>query len=567
MAIKKSTCLFCSLGCELKYETGPFKIERLLYDSGSRISGGNLCPRGNFTTEFTNSMNRLKSPMLKKGRKHIKLNWNDAFLELQNRFSKLRPASVGFLLDGLTSCEEAYFTSLMQEKLGVNIYWNLPGDLELAKEVGLLSDQQTIRDISEIENFQTFVIIGNIFISHPIIAKRILNRKYEVKGNNIIVIDPKVSNTALLSNQHIQNNPGSESYVLAALAQLIANRTEMVSKLKDIEINMKKVVENTGISEAKLNQITDIIINSKNVLFITNNNINKYRDIESICGFIKLILTLKENSKVLPLFTFGNTKGIVQQLDINRMKSVRELKADMNSGRLDALVILGSDPAVSCPDFSESFQKLDLKITSSYFRNKTAEMSDIILAEASWMQKSGTYINFEGKLNRLEPVLEPRSEIKNRINILNSISRILGFESEIDKLTFKLERKVREVINFDQLNLKNPAPQTSKKNEMLLFCDESDMHFGDDSITREISWVKINFEGPIFKINPADAESMGIKEDKEIEISNSAGKASGKIKIDPSVLQSNIISNYCFSSIKSLWVQDKKGPVTVNLKI
>ena len=61
--VKKSKCLFCSLGCEVAFEA--YLDEALSLEYGERTSGtGTLCSKGNYLLELINHPMRLTDPKI-----------------------------------------------------------------------------------------------------------------------------------------------------------------------------------------------------------------------------------------------------------------------------------------------------------------------------------------------------------------------------------------------------------------------------------------------------------------------------------------------------------------------
>jgi NADH-quinone oxidoreductase subunit G len=80
------------------------------------------------------------------------------------------------------------------------------------------------------------------------------------------------------------------------------------------------------------------------------------------------------------------------------IKGIRE-------GKIKALYILEDDLVNSNPELEEVFTKLDLLIIHATNFNKTTVLADIIFPAASYAEKNGVIINFQGRAQRLRPAV------------------------------------------------------------------------------------------------------------------------------------------------------------------
>ena len=80
------------------------------------------------------------------------------------------------------------------------------------------------------------------------------------------------------------------------------------------------------------------------------------------------------------------------------IKGIRE-------GKIKALYILEDDLVNSNPELEEVFTKLDLLIIQATNFNKTTVLADIVFPAASYAEKNGVVVNFQGRAQRLRPAV------------------------------------------------------------------------------------------------------------------------------------------------------------------
>jgi NADH-quinone oxidoreductase subunit G len=77
----------------------------------------------------------------------------------------------------------------------------------------------------------------------------------------------------------------------------------------------------------------------------------------------------------------------------------------INRGKIKALYLIEDDLISEKPELEEIFAKLDLFIMHATNLNKTASLADIIFPAATYAEKNGTMVNFQGRVQRLRPAV------------------------------------------------------------------------------------------------------------------------------------------------------------------
>ena len=98
-------------------------------------------------------------------------------------------------------------------------------------------------------------------------------------------------------------------------------------------------------------------------------------------------------------------------------------------GELKALYVFGEDIMQTDPDTGHVQAALDaceLVISQEIFLSRTAERADAVLPAASFLEKDGTFVNFDRRFQRVRPALEPPGDAKTDFEIIHLVARALG---------------------------------------------------------------------------------------------------------------------------------------------
>lgn len=123
-----------------------------------------------------------------------------------------------------------------------------------------------------------------------------------------------------------------------------------------------------------------------------------------------------ELAGVLPSKNGLDYKGII--------KAIKE-------GKIKALYLLEDDIVEANPELENILTKLDLLIVHATNFNKTTTLADIVFPAATYAEKNGVYINFQGRAQRLRPAVATL-DIDRALEGM-SMSRLDKFGTKFDR--------------------------------------------------------------------------------------------------------------------------------------
>jgi MoCo/4Fe-4S cofactor protein with predicted Tat translocation signal len=95
---------------------------------------------------------------------------------------------------------------------------------------------------------------------------------------------------------------------------------------------------------------------------------------------------------------------------VNQLESLRELVADMNSGAVETLLILGGNPAYSAPadfEFARLLPKIKCSIHLGVERDDTAARCTWHVPEAHYLESWGDALSLDGTVSLQQPLIAP----------------------------------------------------------------------------------------------------------------------------------------------------------------
>jgi predicted molibdopterin-dependent oxidoreductase YjgC len=551
MEERESFCLFCSLGCKfaVKVDKGVALSPEFCPDYP--INEGRLCPKGLYAIELLNHPRRLLAPRIKEDGKIKEISWEESLGTLASKISEVKgkygSQAIGIVIGPNHTNEEILAAQELARAIGTdNFACSFPPN-----DWGLLSTPDIIPPtrVEDMENANCSLIIGNLFVTHPVLARGVIDAKYKARGNSIMVIDPERTNTAWFANTHLQNRPGTEALTLVGMLKSILSsspeRGENIKK-KLQAVPDEAISKATGLSMSQIAMVARAFNDAEKGGVFLSPGFKGMADINLIAQLCKLLVeNAKGDKSFMPLFTFGNAVGAFSMCSRDGGKSFPQLIEEASSGKIKLLIDFGEDLLSSYPSakVQGALSQLEFLTISSPFVFETERLAHMVLPCASWLEKNGTVNFFDARRERLEPVLEPPGIAKSDLEIILQLSREFGASLDAEKISKEAEALGRKSLSrgkgkpemdklAEKLNeLVKESVAEDKEYPYLLIAGESTVHFTDGSITRNLDWAKEESPYPFIKLSVEDARGMGIKDGAEVLVSSRSGEIALPVQV------------------------------------
>jgi len=479
----KTVCTYCGVGCSFDIWTRDRHILKVEPAHGP-ANGISTCIKGKFAWDFVNSPDRLRKPLKRMGETFVEIEWDEAIQIVADQFTKIKkehgPDALGFIASSKCSNEESYLTQkLARAVVGTNNvdncsrYCQTPASKGLSRTVGYGGDSGSIADI---EMADLVVIVGsNTAESHPVLATRI-KRSHKHRGQRMIVSDLRKNEMAERADIHLKPNPSTDEVWIQAVTKHLIDTgrhdqafiDRWVKKWDEFRVSLEpytlEYAENvTGIPVATLERVADEIAAAERVCILWAMGVTQHcggsDTSTSICNLLLATGNFKRHGTgAYPLRGHNNVQGCS---DFGSMPDVFSgyQKADnaeirgkfeaawgvtlptttgldnrmmidaIHEGRLKGMYIQGEDTITSdanANDVAEAFGKLDFLLMQDIFFSETCRFADLVLPASPSLEKDGTFVSTERRIQRFYQTFEPLGESKPDWKILQLIAQKLG---------------------------------------------------------------------------------------------------------------------------------------------
>jgi assimilatory nitrate reductase catalytic subunit len=429
---------------------------------------GLLCSKGSSLHLSANiqwhDSTRILSPMAR-GQKLApleRLTWTDAMKEASNRFTQTiqahGPDSVGFYISGQLLTEDYYvFNKLAKGLIGTN---NIDTNSRLCMSSAVAAYKWTLGAdappacYEDLDHAQCLFIAGsNMAFAHPILFRRIERAKARNKDLKIIVVDPRLTDTASGADLHLAIQAGTDVMLFNGMlhimlwegwikAEFIAQYTQGFEDLKATlrEYTPQHVARMCGITESDLFLAARWFAQSTATLSLYCQGLNQSSSgTDKNAALINLHLATAHIGKpgAGPLSLTGQPNamggrevgGMANLLSAHRDlanplhraevaslwgvkdvpskvgKTAVELFQAAADGEIKALWIACTNPAQSMPDqktVRRALERCEFVVVQEAFMNtETVQYADLLLPASTWAEKEGTVTNSERCISRV----------------------------------------------------------------------------------------------------------------------------------------------------------------------
>lgn len=481
----KTVCTYCGVGCSFNVWTRDRHILRIEPPPEAPVNGVSTCVKGKFGWDFVNSPERLTRPLIREGNRFREASWDEALDRVAQNLHAVKqrygPDALMFVASSKGSNEEAYLVQkLARAVIGTNnvdndsTYCQDPATYGLRETMGYGADSGTLKDI---ETADLVIVLGsNTAESHPVFATRI-KRAHKLRGQKLVVIDIRRHEMAERADLYIHPKSGSDPYLLAGLQKYLADQGWIDSTFLDqhavgvdeylaslAPYTPERVQELTGVDRRTLHQLAEMIHKARNVAILWAMGITQQgQGTQGSLAIANLLLLTgnvgRPGTGGYPLRGHNNVQGAsdfgckpmylpgYQPIsdpkardrchrvwgghpipDTPGLKNT-EIAPAVLDGRVRGLYIVGEDTALVDNNVShirQALQQVEFLVVQEVFLTQTAQYADVVLPAVPSLEKEGTFVNTERRIQRFYQALKPLGDARADWHILMDVANRLG---------------------------------------------------------------------------------------------------------------------------------------------
>jgi anaerobic selenocysteine-containing dehydrogenase len=459
-----TVCGFCSTGCGLDVHLRDGVAVNLTPSATHPVNAGMACPKGWEALTPLGASDRATVPLARRSDGRLgPIGWPEALARfvagvrgVQARHGRDAFAFIG---TGQIPTEEIAFLGVLA-KFGLGMRHGDANTRQCMATAATAYKESFGFDAppftyADFEASDVLVFVGaNPCIAHPIMWQRVLANPHRPE---IVVIDPRRTETAAAATQHLAIRPKSDLVLLYGLAHLAIERggvdhefvgrhTHGFDAFREhvAAFSPARVCAETGLTPEALDRCARTIRAGRRVSFWWTMGVNQSHEATRTAQAVIDLALLTGNigrpgtgansitgqCNAMGSRLFGNTSSLLggrrfedaahraQVADVLRIPVERipsdggwaydEIVAGIESGAIRGLWVVGTNGAHSWIDqsaFGRALAKLDfLVVQDMYTTTETAARAHLVLPAAGWGEKEGTFINSERRIGVVQKV-------------------------------------------------------------------------------------------------------------------------------------------------------------------
>ena len=488
-----STCAYCGVGCGItsKHDINSGELISVGGDVKHPANRGRLCLKGATLGATLSAGKRLQQPMLA----GQPVTWDHAMDHVATQFQRIintyGPQSVAFYLSGQLLTEDYYVANkLMKGFIGSP---NVDTNSRLCMSSSVIGHQRAFgEDIvpgcyDDLEHADLVLLVGsNMAWTHPILHQRLLKARESNPSLKIVVLDPRSTATAQLSDVHLPIAPDSDtSFFVGLLAYMASNNgldhgyitdhcqgfDDSISVAQSSCPDIASVAKACNLPIAQITQVFDWFCQTSKVVSVFSQGVNQSTSgSDKVSAIINCHLASGKIGKpgATPFSITGQPNamggrevgGLANQLaahmdyekpqDIDRVRrfwqapnivngaglKAVDLFSAMGDGRIKAVWIMATNPVFSLPDshqVEKALQQCELVVVSDSVANTdTTAFAHVQLPASGWGEKDGTVTNSERMISRQRSIIKQPPECRHDWQMVVDLAHRLGYENAFD---------------------------------------------------------------------------------------------------------------------------------------
>jgi formate dehydrogenase major subunit len=643
-----TTCGYCGVGCRLEVHPRSGVIASITPAMDGPANKGHTCLKGRFAHQFTRSDERLTTPLIREGDTFREATWDEAFERIVSEFTRIKsdhgPDAIAGLASSRATNEDCWaMQRLMRAAVGTNNIDNCsrvchsPTSFALRRCFGYSGATGTFNDI---EAADAAILIGaNATEGHPVVGARI--KQAAINGMKLVTVDPRRIELADYAEVHCSMRPGTNAAVILGLANVVmtegltdekfmAERTEGFEEFAAMvaEYPPEEAERITGIPADDIRAAARIYATAENACLIWGLGVTEQRYgsevVQLMCGLAMMTGKVgRPGSALLPLRGQNNVQGSSDMgalpdtysgyrpvsdeavatmfeerwgTSLSREKglTIPKMFDAAVAGELKSMFIFGEDVAQTDPNTTHvihALESLEFLVCQDIFMTETTKYADVILPASAFLEKEGTFINAERRIQHVAAAIDPPGGARTDFEILTSLSAALGHEMnlatpeaameeiaaltpEFTGVTYKrlgcqglcwpveadgsdapilYEEKFHHpngLGSFNALPYREPGEVADDEFPLILITGRRLQHYNAGTMTRRTKNLEL-MESDWLEIHPDDAARLWIKEDDLVSVRSHHGRIEIPVRITDRIEKGNVFTAFHFPELRT----------------
>lgn len=450
-------CSFCSVGCNLKYDTKSYKVMRAV---PAGTEEGILCQKGKFKlSHLGNSSRKYDNIITEYGNKSF--TDSEAMLYLVKKLQAVNASygkgSVGFAVSSGLSNEELYAVKKLSEKLNTEVTGSFT-EFDRAALKSIIGFDGSTNSFEEIGNADVVLGFGAIAENHPVLGVKIKNA---ASGKTVFAaVNDKKTRADEWAKLSVKPD-NSTAFIKSFIKELAASGHADLDKLKVSNLEEIKKAVNSAAENEDAKKLAKLYGEAKKAMIIADEESLSKEAVELLGTAAAVTGNVgKAHRGIIVAGRKSNSQGLK---DMGIKMSGKELLHKIEDGSLKALVVIGEDPS---EEYAEVLKKLDFLAVFDLFETKTVKAADMFSAASAQEEGVGSYTRADRKVQFRSKGIKSKISSTTLDKLLMLIDMVDGTKLTVDSLRKLISQEINGYEPMDVYAAKGEGFHTYLKSSL-----------------------------------------------------------------------------------------------------
>ncbi len=446
-----SVCTLCPSQCNVSFTVRDEQVKRVVARDNPDVDDGWLCDRGRYGFEMFAAEERVSGPRLRGGA----VDWDEAIAKAGAALAAGGTEAAAIVGDA--SNEEGYLVQrILREALGSPHVESRVSRGPARDTLLQLAQPDLSARVRDIDDADAILLVGSDPLhSSPILDLRI-RKAMRRNGAKLVLATDRPTTLDGGAEAAIRYAPGNATHFLAELATALRTGGEgsPPAAAADVLKSAERVVVIWGERICREGEAaTEALLDVAAALDLAGKDGSGLLEVPELSNARGL-----REAGCLPDAGPGLTSAASTTLfGANAAlggKTTEEMRAALESGELETLVLFGVDPLRDFPDtpaWERALSAAKQIVCFSTFENDTTAKADVVFPLETHAEKDGTVTHPDGRLQRVRPSAGRPGDIRPNWGVLAELSLALGHDTGINSQPSAFEALTEAVPFYNDL--------------------------------------------------------------------------------------------------------------------
>ena len=515
-------CHLCEAICGLEITTQGKQILSIKGDKKDPLSNGYICPKATAIADIHTDPDRLRKPVKRVGDTWQEIEWDEAIALTAEKLveTQIRHGndSVGFYAGnpGVHNYGNMTHGTLLRKAVKTRNHFSATSLDQLPHQLvsHAMYGHQFFLPVPDIDRTQLMVIFGGnplasngSMMTMPDAPKRF--KRLRERGGQLVVVDPRRSETAAIADKHLFVRPGSDAYVLMAIINTLfiedwvklnhlEQHLENLAVVKDAVagFSLELAEKMSAIPANEIKSLAKQIVKTDKAVVYGRMGVS-VQEFGSLCQWAIQVINILSGAfdtqggalLTSPPFAYvSKGQGGAGHFDVfrSRVRDLPEFGGELpavtlaeeiltpGDGQIKAMVTIAGNPIIASTnanDLDQAFESLDFYVAFDFYINATTRHADVILPPTSPLEHDHYDIAFlrlaVRDVTRFNPAIFERAE--GTLHDWEAFNAVAAKISELKSIEFRPLPAPDKVVAF---GMQNDAKVNNPKTGEAITMDE-----------------------------------------------------------------------------------------------